>query len=552
MQNNANKNKVPNKGKGKPSNNKKNFHNKRPDAKKSGAADKGELDSATSEKDLNTKTNDISWYNRTPLFEDATNFNFNTKMGDPFNWPDSDLVDQEVTHSVPGVMRIDFIPGIGFARDSNSPVNRAFNSMYQAIYSRTSGALQIQQAELSLFVLAMSSIMLLVGCVKRAIGISQMYTSQNYYYPDVVLTAMGIDPASVKGLQNDVRQRINQVILNFNGMEVPDFVDVFKRHYTLCVNLWADEDSIEAQLYSFVPAGYYLYHDTSLPVPGYLEYKPLLTSGDTVDINVLIDAAENCLESWRNSSNFGLINGAIQRAYPQNTLVQLERVAWDYITVPVYDKVMLWQISNSSGVGNVNFNTLDVTQDPVKNLLLWKPSVYGNGNFNYLRAYSIPQRILNAADVADIGRDFIMEATRLVTITVPDADTSLGRQNCDFCGTEIITSYRTFNVIRVGGELDTECTELYSMNCINMSDEGFDFRIYVKMCAFSKFRNAPIQYFFSYTEGGDPKVEGKLTFMGTLGDLNKYGLLDYKTWKGLQDAAMQSLFLLQATPKEIK
>lgn len=490
-------------------------------------------------------TNDISWYNKSVLFGDSTNVPFNRIMGDSISLNNPTLVDDTTRKSIPGIMAIDFVPGIGWATDSNSSVNRCFNSMYQMIYSRTTGAMQFQQADLALFVLAMSSIMCLIGMVKRAIGISQVYANKNFYYPSAILQMLQITPSSVMGLQNVVRQKLNQVILNFNQAEIPNFVDIFKRQYSLSYNIWADEDSTEAQLYAFVAQGYYLYHDINGELPSYLEYKPISsTPGEELNITTVIGYANTCLEAWRNSSDFGIINGAIARAYPNSELLKLEPVLETDIVIPTFDPVMLWQINNMNGVGNVlDLDSLDVTQDVVANVLNWKPKLTDN---MYSKLLCTPIRYLNAPDVAAANsKDFVMEATRLMVIGKIGDD---GHYYLENCFTEIPLRIKVGVLERINGVKTLVKYDFSTWNLYQRDETFADRADLMAQGILTQFRSGPIISNYSMEDA----TATTCRFETLVGDIQVYTTVDFDSYTGLNNAALQSMYVIQPTAKEIR
>lgn len=140
------------------------------------------------------------------MYMDATRVPFNRIYGDPIQNLGFQMVDHATPTptpwvgvkdptSIPGIMTINFRPVLGTtAGGANSPLNRAFTSLYGDIYSRTTGAMQFQQADLALFMTSVSSIAMLIGLVKRALGVSQLYSGKNYYYPIHLLSALDIFP----------------------------------------------------------------------------------------------------------------------------------------------------------------------------------------------------------------------------------------------------------------------------------------------------------------------------------------------------------------------
>lgn len=473
-------------------------------------------------------SNDISWWNKSPMYNDAVRVPFNNVYGNPINLGIADGLPGDHQIAVPGIMNIYYHPTIGKAVDSNSPVNRAFTSLYGDIYSKTTGAMQFQQADLALFVTGFSSIAMLIGYVKRALGVSQLYSGMNYYYPKAILQSMGIDPDTVIGKQDGIRMLLNDYILSFNNLKVPDFMDVYKRQYALAHNIYADEDDIQAQLFSFVPLGYYVYSDTD----GQLNYNTFnIKNGVGNNINVFLGAIKNALLAWRNSSDLGIISGSIQRAFSDSDLVTLDYVNPTDITIPVMDRNILWQINNLTTVA-IDTTTMTVTQDPVNNILVFNPEI---ADIDVSAIISGKDRfIINSFDNVTTD-EFIMEATRLMSVYDWFRDELNPDYHMPFVNTEIVESFQMFynyidtdyNVISLGTSADLTTYQ-------DMGTRTSD-AIALIAAQLSKFRNGPRVELYNSTDDA-------FRYYGCLGDLYKFTTIDRETLKGLNETALQSVY----------
>lgn len=519
------------------------------------------------------RSNDISWYNKVePLFSDAVRVPFNRIAGDPIQFSQSSIIPYSMglnrrDESVPGIMAFNFVPTIGRAQSSNDPINRAFTTMYSDIYSRTTGAMQFQQADLAMWVVGMDSIITLIGAAKRLLGVANLYVAQNYTYPRVLLNAITdqawTDEMFQEFVQNQdlYRRRLNNSILSFNSLNVPDFLDLFKRHYSLASNIWADSDAIQAQLYVFNPVGCYEYIDTELM----LKFKSLasMNNGNSpLMMEPLLDEIEYMLELWRNSSDLGLIKGSVERAYQDSAFVRLEYVNVDTITIPTYDRIMMYQINNATlPFGNqltrIRKGINNITQSPARNLLLCTPTIsYSLADprladpviepqMEYFLKYSQADNwleFLNSFD-GQIDAEFIMEATRLkYTIEVPNIiDTTALNTQLHNVGTEFIDTYRIWNTNR---NPSTGVQTILGFNPIDLIDVTKPSAAYTAIRGndlLSKFNMAPRMKFFGF---GNPEsnVGG---FLGEVGDLNVYTTIEHSALNGLNEAALQSIYTVQ-------
>lgn len=495
------------------------------------------------------KSNDISWWNKSPMYADVTRVPFNRIYGAPFSIThhaaNGDNVPVENSSAIPfsGIMNIQFIPTIGSALDANSAVNRAFNSMFGELYSRTTGTPPIQQMDLAMFVTSLSSISCLIGFLKRALGVSQLYSNLNYAYPKQLLRAMGILPTSVIGKQDELRSKINDLILNFNNLKVPDVLDIYVRQYALAHNIYVDEDDVQAQIYLFNPAGYYLYHDINGTDPAYLEWININypTTGTGTPISTWISAANSALEAWRNSSDLGLITGSISRAFADTATISLDYVLPNETAVPTVDRNIMWQINNLH-IAELNSvdPTLDIVQDVVGNYLKFDPTLDNTikgwmsvGSDNYL---------LNSFD-GNTSDEFIMESTRFIPFKDPNNDLIT-------FNTEIITNVYAWFVTDYGHSIPIwECLKLDQIKLWYSNTSSTEYMTSVlQEGVLSQFKYAPFRYYYVCTSTVADATH-PMQLLSVVGDIYKFTTIDSSALAGLEKAATQSVYKLFVAPK---
>lgn len=477
------------------------------------------------------RSNDIEWWNKSPLYADANRIPFNRLYGSPIVMPDYQLdpVQTEVKvtgnkAAVPGIMTINYLPNVGYTdADSNSAVNRAFTSLYGNLYAQTTGTPPITQADLALFMTSFSNIAGLIGHAKRILGVSQLYDSRNYYFPKALLLSLGVDPKDVIGKQDLLRMELNDYIQSFNNLCIPDFMSIYRRQYALAHNVYADEDSVESSLFVFRPAYYYKYVDTEMKLQC-IE----LGSGMTV----LMNAINTCLQAWRNSSDLGLIAGTIQRGFKDANFITLDYSVSGDVVIPVVDRNITWQINNCLAT-QLNNTTLDVTQDVLANALVFKPKGLSTSMYeDYIKSRGI--YFLNSYD-GDTSEEFCMEATRLLNVYDPVT------YEMTFCTTEIVTSYQIWYYdINYDGELVLGQTPKFS-NVFLFSKQNDAYSNYLRtLTLLTKFKHAPRLY-LGYSDAPEQGVD-YTTDLGFIGDLYKFTTVDFSVLEGLNRCALQSVY----------
>lgn len=393
-------------------------------------------------------SNDINWWNKSPIYEDATAIQMTRIPGYPF---DASLEGMSGYVSDPCVMTITYSPTIGVSENYDSPINRGFTSLYAEIVAHTnSGNLGFTQASLGMLAIAAMDVVTNIAAAKRAYGLKNLYLNSNANFPRVLYRACGfVDYDAVDW--ESVRARLNTIIMDFNSLMIPKYISLYERYFQLPFNIYADESTMGGSFYVFKPVTYYVYADT--------ENKAVAKNLDAQTLPALLSVIEEQLVALRSTSDLGLIMGAYRRAFPQSETVVIDYVDINYLTIPWFDRNMTWQINNMSLIKKSAFNldSLSVTEDVVADLLLCKPSIDGTlvaldrSLFTNVTTRWSPDGF-NASDMAvrinsfdgTTGPEWVMESTRLILGVF--ADVERNSINVDTTGTEIChDAYVYFN-----------------------------------------------------------------------------------------------------------
>ena len=504
------------------------------------------------------KSNDISWYNNSILYEDATKIPFNLIAGAeyPVGLIGSDP-DATVFIATPAMMRLPFIPWIGSANDASDPINRAFTKLYGYLASKTTGAMQFQQADLAMLVISMSSIASGIGHLKRCLEMANLYSGVNYYMPrdliDCVTNGVGQGKYIIDN-RNEFRMRLNSLIDQFNQIKVPLFVKTFAQQYAHAHNLYADEDSQSAQFFAFVPVGLWHYVDAGTPeTTGTLQFVPY---DDSVHIrqgeetysrsylratwDKVYTVVENELLNWLHSSDLPLIAGALQRAYADAAFVTLDHVFEDSINVPVYDRNILWQINNSRAFP---WKVADITQDAVKDTIVSSAYIqFGDSEANYDLLTRRGWWSLNTYD-ANMTPEFAMESTRLIgAVGIPPV---LPVEQAVTVGYAEVVARSTILLLEnayyyVSTKASDATQRVLRYDHCDTFTRFTDVNQHL-LWSVSKFRNHPRYPLFTWKSSN---AVGKrlLSFIGDYGDLSWHTRINQDQLEALDEAALLSLY----------
>jgi hypothetical protein len=121
-------------------------------------------------------SNNIEWWNKSPIYNDATQIAQNRFPGyfyddraalNPSGYLTSPAADSWKA-TTPGIMMLDYVPTIGYSDSEDSPINKSFTSLYAQIAAHTnSGNLGFTQASLAMITIAAYSVAMTIGHAKR-------------------------------------------------------------------------------------------------------------------------------------------------------------------------------------------------------------------------------------------------------------------------------------------------------------------------------------------------------------------------------------------------
>lgn len=468
-------------------------------------------------------TNDISWWNKSPLYPLATSIQYNKIPGylyDNLNFTrtggDNTLGN---VHAEPGVFRIDYIPTVGDARNTNSPVNLCFNSLMAELVAHTNSAnVGFQQADIALLTLATSSIITQIAEIERICGITNLYFRENANFPRAIMTALGVELDDISDNKAQYILRLQTLVQNFNALRIPSYIDLFKRAMQMGRNIYMDEDSVMGQIYLFRSLGYYVYNDRQMS----LEWH--VYSGTTVEEK--LEALQASLEALRNTSDLGNVMGALRRAFPDTAVITLDIPTTAEVISPVWDRNVTWQINNAEFT-SVMPDGLDVTQSPSDNSLICTP--YFN-DFEVVPWRDDVEEFKHTLSSfnGEIGNEFVMEATRFKFNTEFDDKyhyiTDFGTEICVDAAMIIPVQGEegaiTYTQLPVPVYLNTDTTTAATWNGLTN---------------LSRFRNHPYIELFSGTNSRT---------YGLLGDKYVWTELSSEDLHQINLAALQSIYLI--------
>lgn len=298
-------------------------------------------------------SNDFEWYNKNPsLTLGVAQIPYPNRPGMELRLGSWSFAKDGVTpfmphHSIPGFMAIRYVPTLGSAHDYQDAVNVAAREIYARVRDAYSGTLAVTAADLMMYVGAIDSIYSEISYLRRIYGILNSYTSENYNFPDGALRAMGFSADQVKHLRTDkmnLYTGINMLISRVRKYKLPSVMDLFKRHWWMAENIFADAPSLRSQMYFFHPDGAWQIGFNAQGTE--LSYAFRNEADMSLGAAGLLKFATDLIDALDASEDAYTMNGYLQRAFADVPSFTVEDLDINYQVAPQYNPEVLLQIMN--------------------------------------------------------------------------------------------------------------------------------------------------------------------------------------------------------------
>lgn len=285
------------------------------------------------------KANDVAWYARnSELLQSAASLGFSSTTG----LPDSNGV------IVPGVMQIPFVASLG-GTNNTAVIMQAANSIYSYVVHQNSRNISYDANDMMMIIHAGKEVFTAIANLIRVYGLMLKSNQENFYQPQAIVKACGLDYADCKANFERMLFDINDLISESRQIWVPNTMPVFTRQFWMATNVYQDSESVKGQYYVYVPASLRkLNEQASSSLPSLLTQVKEWNVINGMTWNVAVSAVRSCIESLMNSQYRGVIFGDILKAYGEANLFKISFVDLSYTVTPSYDKEVLTQIENLS------------------------------------------------------------------------------------------------------------------------------------------------------------------------------------------------------------
>lgn len=340
--------------------------------------------------------NDISWYSKYPeLLSAAASIPFPYKPGmaitgihSAFESSNTPAVFTKYSNGVlqiPGVLAIHWAPMFGMSSQSTDPASVLAKEIYARVRSKYSGSLDCDAPDFVMYLGALDSIFAYIAYLKRLYRILGTWSPNNYAIPDTLLAAMNIGAAPATELRINRKallEAINLLVMQSRKFTCPAVMDYFNRHYWMSDNVFCDTNSARAQLYIFVPDGFYTLStnmiiandptgsDTAAGLQ--MHAREFYQSDASADGSIVKEMYNfglsmiQALDAWDDGYT---ISGYLQRAFEGQPSFVVDLLDESATQDAVYSEEVLTQIENIRAVGGGGYNFMADNHFVIQNVL---------------------------------------------------------------------------------------------------------------------------------------------------------------------------------------
>lgn len=442
-------------------------------------------------------TNDFAWYNKLgTLTSNAASFYLTNPAGKPIGNLNST---NGSLNPVPGIMVIDMLPA--FAPTSTnanqasvSGLNIAAKQLYAKMRKANAGARSMYEApDLLIYTLAVESIYSFLSSCARAYGFLSNYPTNNRYFVEPLIKAMGFDYEDLIANRLQFLNFINTSIHRLSRYVIPQGFTSFERSLWVNSNVFGDTaTTIKCQLYVPRMLAYWKFNSTSMDTGGCLELK-YDSSSSPRTVASCIAFFEDLLAPIAQDDDFLTISGDILKF--TDNVVKFGEIDINYQLSPLYDENVLLQLHNLDfialdnsysttawEVGDLGSYPTDLPYNSTytvfqkDGLLYFQPimkvtSTSISDQFKcYKEIHGTEGQMLYIDTPEDVpSTERIVESTRLLTTY----DTKQATTECiaiDSCGHEIVVGVRLLNNTNLG---NVSVTPYHSIKTPGASSANF-------------------------------------------------------------------------------
>lgn len=290
--------------------------------------------------------NDWRWYAQSPqLVKDVASIPFGYPVG--ITLPELNVTNDPTlpAPAVPGILRFNFRPTVGYAEDETSPINVAMRRVYSFVRYANSGAKNYDAPDMMIYLVAVDSALMFLEMMKRAYGLMQDVTAYSRYFPQAAVAAAGFDYSDLQVNLAEFRAYINTYAIKLSQLWIPNSMSYMARHAWMCQGVYTDSNTPKAQVYMYTPQSFFKF---SLDEEGAGQLTETYLPSTSMKFSTAVTFGDSLLAPMISNEDFGIMGGDILKAFGANGIVKPEGIAETYQVLPVYNQEVLAQMENAT------------------------------------------------------------------------------------------------------------------------------------------------------------------------------------------------------------
>lgn len=504
--------------------------------------------------DLESETNDPSWYAASPqLLKDAASINFTWPLGQQVQLNHPRFAQPRV---VPGLQTMYLIPSVGYSSDPSSPINIAAQSFFSWVRHANSGSKNYDAPDLMIYTMAMTQVYSYINYLMRIYGTLNLYAQQNRYVPDGILEAQHLNKDSLYNNIAQFRYGINLLIDKAAQFAVPANMSIFARHAFLYRNVYVEGQSIKDQMYMYAPHGFWKF---GLDDDGagclVLDDRMFVDQASKIDQAMLISYGIDMIDKILEQEGFGIMCGDILKAYGSGGILKLAYCPEVYVLTPLMDLAVLEQMKNTTVFPvspDLYLSNTSIIQSPDKSHLLHTVSITrAKGNTVLRKEASLKFETLQELRIlstlmAEPTPELVIENTRLMAGLGPSTEIVIDKEGYTiapiYCGSDICVACSECAYVYTATENGGFVRHMRPWNIayakiINTGMPGYDYVDDLSSSSVFKFRPYCHIITGNITETAMDVTDGGLFF-----DVDNYAILTHQELYRMHEMALMSMF----------
>lgn len=346
------------------------------------------------------------------IIAQSTKMNFSTFTG--LSYSLGNQMDYTKKFQAPGIAAITLRHSFGNSTSASSALNVMSQKYFNDLRAKSiNTSKEFDAPDLTLYFLAVAEAYSFINYLTRSYGLYNFYHLQNKYFPDRVLEATGIPVHIILQEPSNFVAFINSLIHKLEPFKVPGdmlyFDEVAKRY----AYIYMESEAMTDQMYVFRPAGFYVFeHAEEDDYAGRLTFKALPSFSTFDDIKAYASTIIEPLSELY-SQDMAMYSALVTRVYEGNVKT-MSYVPESFMTQPVLDALVLWQIKNATVMPASQLVTPEVKQDKTKGYLVSNVQVTTSMYVTPL----LYDRVIDSFS-NDLGAAGILSLTRFTVGAIP-------------------------------------------------------------------------------------------------------------------------------------